>query len=143
MVARMKVTSNRTGYPDTLSIRIPFRLAKRGGRKEIHLPDGAPEQHWADGTLIKAIARAFRWKRMLESGEFASIAELAEQEGIAPSYMTRVLRLTLLSPVHVEAILLGNENERTSLAGLMEPFPVEWGCQIWPMQKHSFSPKML
>lgn len=126
----MKVTSNRTGYPDTISIRIPFRLAKRGGRKEMHLPDGAPKQHQADSTLIKALARAFRWKRMLESGEFASIAEMAEREGIAPSYLTRVLRLTLLSPVHVEAILLGKENERTSLAELMEPFPVEWGCQI-------------
>ena len=51
-----------------------------------------------DNTLVKALARAFRWKRMLESGEYATIAELAEREGIAPSYMTRVLRLALLAP---------------------------------------------
>ena len=74
--------------------------------------------------------RAFRWKRMLESCEFASIAELAEREGIAPSYVPRVLRLTMLAPARVEAIMAGHENDRTSLAELMEPFPVEWGSQI-------------
>lgn len=120
MVARMKVTSNRTGYRDSIAVRIPFRLAKCAGRKEMHLPDGAPKQHRTDSTPVKALARAFRWKRMLESGEFASIAELAAREGIAPSYITRVLCLTLLRPAHVEAILLGNDNNRTSLADLRE-----------------------
>jgi hypothetical protein len=71
--------------PNTLCIQVPFRMVKRGGRKEMQLPAGAPQQHKTDNTLIKALARAFRWKRMLESGEFATIAELAEREGIAPS----------------------------------------------------------
>lgn len=88
MVARMKVTTKHTAAPETIAIRIPFRLTKRGGRKEMQLPDDAPRQHRTDNTLIKALARAFRWKRMLESGEFPSIAEQAEREGIAPSYMT-------------------------------------------------------
>ncbi|MRX52337.1 hypothetical protein GI374_18630 [Paracoccus sp. S-4012] len=83
---------------DTLTLHVPFRLIRRGGRKEMQLPDGAPQQRKTDNTLVKALARAFRWKRMLESGEFATIAELAAREGIAPSYMTRVLRLTLLAP---------------------------------------------
>jgi hypothetical protein len=116
--------------PDTMTIHVPFRVVKRGGRKEMQLPDGAAHARKPDNTLIKALARAFRWKRMLDSGEFMSAAELAEHEGIAPSYMTRVLRLTLLRPTRVEAILLGNENERTSLAELMEPFPAEWVRQI-------------
>jgi len=66
---------------------------------------------------------------MLESGEFATIAELAEREGIAPSYMTRVLRLTLLAPDIVEAILDGKQGPDVTLARVLEPFPAEWAAQ--------------
>jgi len=66
---------------------------------------------------------------MLESGEFATIGELAEREGIAPSYMTRVLRLTLLSPDIVEAILDGKHGPEVTLAQVLEPFPAEWSDQ--------------
>lgn len=71
--------------PKTVTVHIPFRLVKRGGRKEMHLPDGASSQRKMDNTMIKALARAFRWKRMLETGGFTTIAELAAHEGIAPS----------------------------------------------------------
>jgi hypothetical protein len=81
-----------------------------------------------DSALVKALARAFRWKWMLETGEFATIAELAEREGIAPSYMNRILRLPLLAPDIVEAILDGKQGPVT-LARLREPFPVEWAEQ--------------
>ena len=91
---------------ETVTLHVPFRIVKRGGRKEMQLPErratAEDRQH-----AVKALARAFRWKRMLESGEFATVAELAEHEGIAPSYRTRVLRLTLLAPDIVEAILSG------------------------------------
>ena len=76
--------------------------------------------------LVKALARAFRWKRMLESGEFATIAELAEREGIATSYMTRILRLTQLEPGIIEAVLDGRQNDAVTLARLMDPFPMSW-----------------
>jgi hypothetical protein len=66
---------------------------------------------------------------MLESGEFATIAELAEREGIAPSYMTRVLRLTLLAPEMVEAILEGRHGHDVTLARVLGPFSVEWEAQ--------------
>ena len=89
--------------PETVTVHIPFRLVKRGGRKEMHMPDGASSHRKMDNTLVKALARAFRWKRMLELGEFATIAELAQREAIAPSYMTRAMRLTLLSPDIVDA----------------------------------------
>lgn len=92
-----------TPMPDVITIQVPFRVVKRGGRKEMQMPEGATQPRRTDNTLVKALARAFRWKRMLESGEFATTAELAEREGIAPSYMTRVLRLTLLAPDIVEA----------------------------------------
>ncbi len=115
--------------PDIITIHVPFRFIKRGGRKEVQLPDGAPAQRRTDNTLIKALARAFRWKRMLESGEFNTINELAEHEGIAPSYMTRVIRLTLLAPDIVEAILDGKQGPEVTLGRLLEPFPVEWEGQ--------------
>lgn len=66
---------------------------------------------------------------MLESGEFATIAELAEREGVAPSYMTRVLRLTLLAPGIVDAILDGKQGSEVTLARVLEPFSVEWAAQ--------------
>ena len=74
---------------------------------------------------------------MLEAGEFATIAELAEREGIAPSYMTRVLRLTLLAPDIVEAILDGKQGSEVTLARVLEPFPVEWAAQSF---KNVFTP---
>lgn len=115
--------------PDTVTLHVPFRVVKRGGRKEMQLPDGAMPSRRTDSTLVKALGRAFRWKRMLESGEFATIAELAEREGIAPSYITRVVRLTLLAPEIVEAILDGRQGPEVTLAALMEPHPAEWQKQ--------------
>ena len=121
--------TRNTPIPDVITIQVPFRVVKRGGRKEMHLPDGATTARKPDSTLVKALARAFRWKRMLDSGEFATIAELAEREGIAPSYMTRVLRLTLLAPDIVEAILDGKQGPELTLAQCLEPFPPSWNEQ--------------
>jgi len=112
--------------PEIVTLHVPFRVVKRGGRKEMHLPDGFRPDRKADNTLVKALARAFRWKRMLESGEFATIAELAEREGIATSYMTRILRLTQLEPGIIEAVLDGRQNDAVTLARLMDPFPISW-----------------
>jgi hypothetical protein len=122
--------TSRTPIPDTVTLNVPFRIVKRGGRKEMQLPDCVKQPRRTDNALVKAMARAFRWKRMLESGEFATIAELAEREGIAPSYMTRVLRLTLLAPDIVEAILDGKQGPEVTLARLLNPFPTEWEMQV-------------
>ena len=81
-----------------------------------------------DNTLVKALARAFRWRRMLETGSYSTIKELAAAEKINASYLCRVLRLTLLAPNMVEAILAGRQSEVT-LRGLMMGFPVEWDRQ--------------
>ena len=118
-----------TPIPETMTLHVPFRIVKRGGRKEMQMPDCVRPERTPDSTLIKALARAFRWKRMLVSGEFATIAELAEREGIAPSYMTRVLRLTLLAPDIIEADLDGTQGPDVTLANLMEPFPLDWKTQ--------------
>ena len=119
-----------TAIPDSLTLHVPLRLARRGGRKEMVLPGTFPAPRSRnDNTLVKALARAFRWKRMLDSGEFNTISELAEREGIAPSYMTRVLRLTLLAPDIVEAILEGRQGPEGTLARLLDHSPAEWERQ--------------
>ncbi|GHE00890.1 hypothetical protein U879_13655 [Defluviimonas sp. 20V17] len=115
--------------PETVTLHVPFGVVKRGGRKEMQLPEGVAQSRRNDNTLVKALARAYRWKRMVDSGEFATIAELTEREGIAPSYMTRVLRLTLLAPDIVEAIVDGTQGPDVTLANLMEPFPLDWKAQ--------------
>lgn len=112
--------------PDSITVHVPYRIVKRGGRKEMHLPGSAAPSRRTDNSLVKALARAFRWKRMLEKGEFTTITELAEREGIAPSCMTRVLRLTLLAPDIVQAILDGKQEPEVTLAQVLEPLPVEW-----------------
>ena len=114
---------------EAISVHVPFVTRKYGGRKQVITPTGEPaaiEKSRVDSTLVKALGRAFRWKRMLESGEFATVKELAEHENLGFSYMTRVLRLSLLAPEIVEAILEGKQSPEMKLAGLLEPFPVAW-----------------
>ena len=114
----------------TVTIHIPFQITKRGGRKEMVLPPGTPAQRpRSDNTVVKALGRAFRWKRMLETGAYASVTELAEKEKIGMSYLTRVLRMTLLAPDIIEAILDGRQGDGIDLATLADPFPFEWEAQ--------------
>ena len=116
----------------TLTVRVPLTSRRRGGRKQVVSPDGATwrtPQAQIDSTLLKAIARAYRWKRMLESGQFASVTELAEAEKINQSYLCRVLRLTLLAPNVLEAILDGNQPEGLTLKSALEPLPRLWSEQ--------------
>ncbi|MFO7856828.1 MAG: hypothetical protein R6V44_16740 [Paracoccaceae bacterium] len=125
-----------------LVVRVPMRFRRRGGRRRIETPDGAPLSARApapDGALVKALARAFRWRRMLESGDHASIADLARAERISRSYLTTMLRLTFLSPDLVEAILDGRQGKDVTLEALMEGVPVEWGRgeECRPVQNHS------
>lgn len=113
----------------TLTVRMHFAIKKRGGRKLVIAPDGAP---WSpprariDNTMIKAIARAHRWRRLLENGDFVSVAELAAAEKINESYLCRVLRLTLLAPDIVEAILDGRQLFGLEIEKVLKPFPPEW-----------------
>ena len=108
-----------------------MRFQRRGGRKRIVAPDGseiAPTRKpQPDGTLVKALARAWRWQRMLEEGRFASVRDLAEAERVGLSYISRVLRLTLLAPDIVDEILDGRPT--AGLAQLLKPFPIEWKKQ--------------
>jgi hypothetical protein len=113
---------------DTLTITVPLTIRRRGGRKVVLSPKGQPtttSKPQIDSTLVKALARAFRWQRMLESGDYATVAELAAAEKINPAYLGRILRLTLLPPWTVEAILDGRMQD-TMLADLMAKPTTKW-----------------
>ena len=119
-------------------VTVPFAIRKRGGRKLVITPDGtttAPvTRARLDNALLKALARGFRWRRLMETGDLSTIQEIAEAENINPSYVSRVLRMTLLAPEMVEAILDGRQPKGVTLPGLLEPFPMEWtqqtGCLL-------------
>ena len=109
---------------ETITVHIPMTFRKRGGRKLVVTPDGAA---WAprprvDNAMVKALARAFRWRRMLDDGVHATLEDLARAKGVARPYVSRVLRLTLLAPEIVEAILDGRQPAELQLDDLLEGF---------------------
>jgi hypothetical protein len=114
-----------------LVVRIPMRFQRRGGRKRIVASDGSEivptSKPRPDSTLVKALARAWRWQGMLEEGRFGTLADLADAERISRSYVCRVLQLALLAPDIIERILEGRPT--AGLARFLKPFPVEWERQ--------------
>lgn len=113
----------------TVTVRIPLVFKKHGGRKIVISPDGGAWERppsLVDSALVRALARAFRWQRLLDEGTHATFDELAKAEGVSQSHVSRMLRLTLLAPNLVEAILDGRQPEGMRLEGLMEGFPDEW-----------------
>lgn len=121
----------------SVTITIPFKVRKRGGRKLILTPDGTPSpmpRTKVDSALLKALARGFRWKKMLEEGDYQTLEEIANAEKINPSYVSRLLRMTLLAPEIVEAILAGQQPLGLTMARAMKPFASEWTLQkslVW------------
>jgi hypothetical protein len=114
----------------TLVVRIPMRFQRRGGRKRIVAPDGSEIVRTAkpqpDGTLVKALARAWRWQRLLEIGVYTSVTEIAEVERIGKSYVSRILRLALLAPDFIASILAGQTDQALMLEHLERPLPASW-----------------
>jgi hypothetical protein len=134
----IRTSVSKDGGTATVSIPISFR--QRGGRKQILSPAGAAP--WspaprADTALVKAVVRAHRWRQMLEDGEYASSAELAKAEKVNDSYLSRILRLTLLSPMITEAILSGRQTPGLELAYLLKSFPIEWAEQSAFWDRHT------
>lgn len=118
----------------TISVRVPISIRKRGGRRLVLAPDGknvtaAPVCRHIDDAMVKAVGRAFRWREMLEKGEYATIRELAAAEAINESYVGRILRLTLLAPEIVEAIVEGRHSPHITLPTLMQRFSPLWQAQ--------------
>ena len=117
----------------SITVRVPLKIRRRPGRKTVVMPvrDGgdAAIQTRADPALVKALARAFRYQKLLDEGRFASITEMAAAERIERGYLGRLLQLTLLAPNIVEAILRGRHGAAVGLCTLMEPIPADWASQ--------------
>jgi hypothetical protein len=118
----------------TMTVHIPITLRHQGGRKQVVTPAGStpwiPTPPRVDNTIVKAIVRAHRWRDMLESGRYATVRDLAKAEAIDEVYLGRVLRLTLLAPRIVEAILAGTQPATLELHYLLKPLPAEWENQL-------------
>jgi hypothetical protein len=116
----------------TITVRVPISIRKRGGRKVVLAPDGSSVDarklfcQQVDNALVKALSRAFRWRELLESGAYSTIGDIADREKINESYVSRVLRLTLLAPDIIEAITLGVQPPNVTLVMLMERLPISW-----------------
>jgi hypothetical protein len=113
----------------SITVRVPLTIRRKPGRKTVVTPvaDGiAPTTTRADPALVKALARAFRYQRMLDEGRYTSISEMAAAERIERGYLGSLLRLTLLAPDLVQAILDGRQPEVLTLPWLMRLFPVVW-----------------
>jgi len=125
--------SARPADQTTITVAVPLTIRKRGGRKLVLSPAGeeitAPSRPRTDNTLVKALARAFRWRKLLETGVYATVAEMADAEAINRSYVSRVLRLTLLAPELVETILDGRVATDLFLPDLLEPRSELWNQQ--------------
>ncbi len=119
--------------PSSITVRVPLTILRRPGRKTVVTParDGGevalPTR--ADPPLVKALARAFRYRRLLDEGRYVSISEMAAAEKLDRGYLGRILQLTLLAPDIVAAVLDGRQPADLALPALLEPFPADWERQ--------------
>ena len=129
----MKARAELSRDGKEIIVTIPVCLKRRGGRKLIIAPEGTEIPPPRDDTLARLVAKAHKWLRMLESGKAPSIRAIAEQEKIDESYVAKVLRLTLLAPDIIEAILDDRQPDVMTWRELARPFPMEWPKQreIW------------
>lgn len=125
MIEEMNLERGETG----VVLRIPMKLKKRGGRKEVIVPDGVQERMSKadhDEPFVIAIARAYAWQELLDSGKYRSIREMAKYLGVCATYMSRLLRFTILAPDIIEAILDGREPDGFSQTKLTGAIPADW-----------------
>jgi len=117
---------------ECLVVSVPLTMKRRGGRKQVIAPDGrspdAATPPRTNDSLALTIARAHRWRELLEQGRYTSVRALSQALGVDNSYLARLLRLTLLAPDTVEAILEGTEPSGLSLEKLYRA-PMDWEKQ--------------
>jgi hypothetical protein len=123
-----------TAHPsDTITVRVPIAFRKRRGRKALVMTSGrsftstAPSHTVEDTAIIQALARAFRWRKLIETGIHSTVRDIANAEKINSSYVSRILRLSLLSPDAIGAIVESPSSFPLDLA--MKPFAVEWAAR--------------
>ena len=128
----MKAEAEISADGTRLTVRIPMQIQRRGGRKVVMAPQGTiinSPRPWVDSTLVKAIARAYRWQGKLEQGTYCTAEDIALSEKISASYVNRLLQLTLLSPALIEMVLEGRQPATMTTRDLIQPLPVLWDAQ--------------
>jgi hypothetical protein len=121
----------------SITVRVPLAIRHRPGRKTIVTPaavGSAAVTTRTDPALVKALARAFRYQRMLDQGVYGSVTEMAAAEKIDRGYLGRLLQLTLLAPSIVEVIMDGRQPENLTLPRLAEPLPMRWAEQLYVLR---------
>lgn len=117
--------------PLRTDIAMNFKI--RGGKSVMVLPDGtravAQREATIDSAMIKTLARAFRWQRLLNEGVYTTMDEIAEAEKIGASYISRVVKLVNLAPEIIELIMAGRQPPTLTLQRLLEPWPMGWADQ--------------
>ncbi len=117
--------------PTTIRVIIPLAIRKRNGRPKIVPPsDMAPETGGVDPHILKAIAKAWSWRRKLESGAVATMSDIAEAEGVTPPYVGRMLKLAYLAPAVLEKLLIARIAPTVSGKDLAAMAELPWAEQV-------------
>lgn len=116
--------------PTTMRVFIPLTIRKRNGRPKIVPPaDVVPDTGGVDPHVLKAIAKAWGWRRKLESGEAATLADIAKAEDVTPAYAGRMLKLAYLAPPVLEKLLIARVPPTVPVKELAAAAELPWGAQ--------------
>ncbi|PJG48335.1 hypothetical protein CAF53_08845 [Sphingobium sp. LB126] len=117
--------------PTTMRVFIPLTIRKRNGRPKIVPPaDVAPDTGGVDPHVLKAIAKAWSWRRKLESGEAATLADIAKAEDVTPAYAGRMLKLAYLAPAVLEKLVIARVPPTVSVKELAQAAEMPWVKQV-------------
>jgi hypothetical protein len=116
--------------PTTMRVFIPLTIRKRNGRPKIVPPaDVVPDTGGVDPHVLKAIAKAWSWRRKLEAGTYLNLSDIADAEGVTPAYIRRMLKLAYLSPAVLEEIVIARTSPAVSLKDMSTAVELPWGTQ--------------
>lgn len=120
------------GSDDDLRVFIPLTFRKRNGRPRILPPDAEPgfQSRSQDPHILRAVGRAWAWRRRLESGEAATIRDIARAENISDRFVSRIIRLAYLSPEVLERLLIWREAPSITVKELAKAASLPWAEQI-------------
>lgn len=130
-LGEVTVQQRMDGGAVKLSTFIPLQIRKRGVRKVVIRPDGdnagSATRNQFDSPMLVALARAFHWQQLLDDGVVASGTDIAQREGLHHSTVNELLRLTLLEPAIIQAILAGQQPRCMSVIWFQRnPLPLDW-----------------
>ncbi len=121
-----------TGSGDNIRVVIPLTIRRRNGRPKILPPESVADQQSLaqDPHILKALGRAWAWRRRLESGEIATAGELAKMQGVTERFISRTMRLAFLSPEVLHHLLIAREPPGLAVNSLIDTSSLPWGAQL-------------